>query len=133
MSERSDHEFLQAFESGALPASEFHHREHLRLAWLYVARLGQPQAATRVLETLLRFATGQGAAQIFHVTLTHAWVSLVGSALVDAPSGESFPAFLERNPHLLDKSLPQRHYSPETLAGSAAKQGFIPPDRAPFP
>jgi hypothetical protein len=131
--ERSDGEFLEAFESGALPASEFHHRDHVRMAWLYVSRLGAPAAAERVLETLWRFAAGQGAAQIFHVTLTHAWVQLVGAALAGGPPDESFPAFLERNPHLLDKALPQRHYAPETLASAKAKERFVPPDRAALP
>jgi hypothetical protein len=131
--EWSDGEFLEAFESGALPASEFHHRDHVRMAWLYVGRLGAPAAAERVLETLWKFAAGQGAAQIFHVTLTHAWVHLVRAALAGAPSGEGFPAFLERNPHLLNKALPQRHYAPETLASAAAKEGLVPPDRAPLP
>ena len=133
MREQSDDEFLEAFESGTLPTSEFHHRDHLRMAWLYVTRLGAPQAAARVLETLLRFAARQGAAQIFHVTLTHVWVHLVAGARAGAPPGEGFAAFLERNPQLLDKTLPERHYAKETLASAAAKAGFLPPDRSPLP
>lgn len=133
MRERSDDQFLEAFESGSLPASAFRHRDHLRMAWLYVARLGEQRAAARVLETLWRFASAQGAAQIFHVTLTHAWVHLVGAALRSAPPGESFATFLERNPQLLDKTLPERHYAQETLASARAKEAFLPPDRVPFP
>ena len=133
MHERSDAEFLEAFESGALPNTEFHHRDHLRMTWLYVSRLGAERAQEHVLDTLLRFATGHGSAQIFHVTLTLAWVRLVGAALASAPAGEAFPAFLERNPHLLDKSLPQRHYAPETLASPRARERLVPPDRAPLP
>jgi hypothetical protein len=131
--ERSDGEFLQAFESGTLPAAEFHHRDHLRMAWLYVARRGADGAAQTVLDTLRRFATGQGAAQIFHVTLTHAWVRLVAAALRSALPGEDFAAFLERNPQLLDKRLPERHYAPETLNSAAAKSAFIIPDKVPLP
>ena len=133
MRERSDGEFLEAFESGTLPASEFHHRDHLRMAWLYAERLGAEKAAHRVLETLRRFAAGQGAAQIFHVTLTHAWVHLVAEARRDAPPGEDFATFLERNPQLLDKTLPERHYAPDTLGSAEAKAGFVIPDRVPLP
>ena len=132
MRERSDDEFLEAFESGRLPAAEFHHRDHLRMAWLYVGRLGPRKAAAQVLETLLRFASAQGAAQIFHVTLTHAWVHLVAGARADAPPHEGFAAFLERNPQLLDKTLPHRHYAPETLAGTEARERLLAPDRLPF-
>jgi hypothetical protein len=35
-----DDEFLRAFFSLSLPNSEFHHRDHLRLAWL------EPSAGT---------------------------------------------------------------------------------------
>ena len=129
----TDAEFLAAFEAGTLSAADFHHRDHLRMAWLYCMRLGTDAASARVLDTLLHFATAQGAVQIFHVTLTHAWIRLVGAALVDATPGEGFEAFLARNPHLLDKALPQRHFSPETLASAAAKKVLVPPDRLAFP
>lgn len=129
----TDAQFLAAFESGTLSAADFHHRDHLRMAWLYCARLSTDAAATRVLDTLLHFATAQGAAQIFHVTLTDAWIRLVGAALSDAPSAEGFDAFLERHPHLLDKALPQRHFSPALLSSAEAKQSLVPPDRLALP
>jgi hypothetical protein len=133
MSERTDAEFLEAFESGALPNSEFRHRDHLRMTWLYVASLPVDAAAARVLAALHRFASAQGAAHIFHVTLTCVWVRLVAVAHAGAPAGEDFPAFLARNPHLLDKGLPGRHYRAETLSSAEARRGFVPPDLEPLP
>ncbi len=34
----ADEEFLHAFFSGTLPNAAFHHRDHLRLAWLVILR-----------------------------------------------------------------------------------------------
>jgi hypothetical protein len=133
MSERTDGEFLEAFESGALPSREFHHRDHLRVTWLYVASFPLDVAVARVLDTLQGFAAAQGATQIFHVTLTCVWVRLVAAAQAGAPAGEGFPAFLARNPHLFDKGLPGRHYRAETLASAEARRGFVPPDLEPLP
>jgi hypothetical protein len=48
-----DDAFLDAFERGALREHGFGHRDHLRLAWLYVRRYGRDQAVRRA-ETGLR-------------------------------------------------------------------------------
>jgi hypothetical protein len=43
-----DEQFLVAFENGALSPAEFHHRDHLRLAWVQVKRLGLAGGADAV-------------------------------------------------------------------------------------
>jgi hypothetical protein len=45
----------------------------------------------------------------------------------------AFEAFAERNPALLDKRLLSRFYRSSTLAGEAARTGWVEPDLAPFP
>jgi hypothetical protein len=101
--ERSDDEFLAAFEACTLQDHEFHHRDHLRLTWLVLRRWGQDRGCARVVAGIRRFATSKGAAEKFDEALTRRWVERVWKALHAAPLDESFGAFLERNPALRDK------------------------------
>ncbi|MFB9319402.1 hypothetical protein [Cryptosporangium minutisporangium] len=51
-----------------------------------------------------------------------------------AETGEdTFDTFVERHPALLDERLLTRFHHPATLATPTAKQGWVGPDRAPFP
>src|SRR5215217_4529512 len=78
-----DAEFVRAVESGELPNARFGHRDHLRLAWLYLADSGpgrQAEARARMAATLRRFAARHGAAQRYHETLTVLWMRLVDAA-----------------------------------------------------
>ena len=36
----TDQEFAAAIETCRLPNAQFHHRDHLRLAWIYLRRYG---------------------------------------------------------------------------------------------
>ena len=40
----SDEELLARFEDGSLPNGEFHHEQHVRVAWMFVRRYGMPDA-----------------------------------------------------------------------------------------
>jgi hypothetical protein len=44
-----------------------------------------------------------------------------------------FDELLERVPHLLDKSLPFRHWSRERIFASDARAGWVDPDLLPLP
>jgi hypothetical protein len=43
-----DEEFLAAFEAGRIDNQSFHHRDHLRLAWVQIRRLGVERASESV-------------------------------------------------------------------------------------
>ncbi|GAA2749283.1 hypothetical protein [Kitasatospora cinereorecta] len=111
-------------------AERFGHRQHVQLTWLAVRRYGTTAAVDLVGEGIRCAATNAGAPGKFHLTTTRAWVELVGHHL---GGEEDFEAFVARHPELLDKHLPDRFYRPQTLAGSAARTGWVEPDLAPFP
>jgi hypothetical protein len=113
-------------------AARFGHREHVHLTWLAVRRCGVPDAIVLVSNGIQRTARYAGAPQKYHVTMSRAWVELVGYHV--AESGESdFPAFAGHHPALLDKRLLTRFYRTPTLASARARTGWVEPDLAPFP
>jgi hypothetical protein len=130
MSERSDAEFLAAFEDGTL--EPFHHRDHLRMTWLYLRAYGQQEAERRVAEGIQRFAAAHGKAQMYHVTITRAWLRLMETALRGAPA-ETFEAFAAGHADLLDKDRIYRHYRQETIASPEARAGWVEPELEPLP
>jgi hypothetical protein len=125
----TDAEFLEAFEAGTL--SPFHHRDHLRMAWLYLRQ--EPSAAeTRILDGLRRFADTQGASGLFHATLTRFWVRLVRH-VAEAGGATTFDDLFAIFPRLTDTSLPERHFRRETLWSPAARHSWVEPDVLPMP
>jgi hypothetical protein len=73
------------------------------------------------------------APQKFNATVTRAWTEIVAHHVAAGPPGTDFDFFADRNPALLDKRLLARHCSARVLAASAARTGWVDPDRTPFP
>ena len=129
----SDENFLRAFENLSFPADQFHHREHLRVAWLYLRSYDATRAAERMSAGIRRFANHHGATAKYHHTLTLFWMRLVAVAVVETPEGWAFEEFLAAHPELGDKNLPFQYYSPALLGGPSARDGWVEPDLQPLP
>ncbi|WP_328681451.1 hypothetical protein OG905_37145 [Streptomyces sp. NBC_00322] len=83
-------------------------------------------------EGIQRTARYAGAPQKYNATVTRAWVELVGYHVAEQDT-DTFSAFAEHHPPLLDKRLLTRFYRPATLASAPARTGWVEPDLAPFP
>ncbi|MFM1851888.1 MAG: hypothetical protein RIS54_1572 [Verrucomicrobiota bacterium] len=129
-----DQRFLDAFDSGALSPRDFHHREHLRLAWLCVTQSG-PEAAMEEFPRRLRafLARHRVDPAKYHETVTIGWLLLVGARVSTEPAAPSFASFATRHPDLLTSDLLFAHYSRARLLSAEARSAFIPPDLAPLP
>ncbi len=127
----SDHALIEGVESATLPAGSFGHREHVRLAWLYLRRKPLLGALASVSRAIRGFAEHHGAPDKYHATITWAYGLVIFERLRDAPPGESFDAFVARNPDLLqhEPSVLDAWYSPEILAGESARGHLAVPDR----
>lgn len=125
----SDDEFLKAFESHTLPESEFSHRGHLRLAWLYLQRCPLEEAIRRTAVGISAYAASLGAEGKFHHTLTEAIVRIMHVRMKQARTLE-FDEFLTKNPDLIEnmKEILLFHYSEERLNSPEAKRSFMEPD-----
>ena len=131
----TDDEFLAAFEARTL--EEFHHRDHIKVAYLYLRRHPLDDAIAKVRTGLQALAVAWKAPvddleKGYHETMTQAWVRLVHLALRDHKSSESADAFCDQQPKLMEKTYLQSFYSRERLTTWEAKRGFIEPDLAPF-
>ncbi len=129
----SDESFVEAFESCTLPAAQFHHGDHIRLTWIYLATMRVPEATARIAESIRRYAEHHGSARKYHHTMTCAWVRLVDAARRSMPEKTGFAGFLVANPVLLDQKLVARHYSSSAMASPAARASWVDPDLWPLP
>jgi hypothetical protein len=129
----SDEEFVALMEACKLRNEDFHHIDHIRLAWIYLGMLPEPEAAERMAASLRKFSAHAGRASRYHHTMTLAWVRLVADARAAAPSAKSFPDFIAAHPRLADQKALLRHYSQTCLDSSEARADFVAPDLQPLP
>ncbi len=130
----TDRGFLASFEACEISGADFHHREHLRLAYVYLT-LHPYVLALEKMETGLRhFLAHLGApASKYHHTLTEAWLRAVQHFIDRAGPTRDFAQFLETAGQLLDKEIMGTHYSTDLLWSEAARASFIEPDLQPIP
>jgi hypothetical protein len=110
----------------------FGHRQHVELAWRYLARHDPDQAADSVAAAILQVAEAHGQPAKFHQTITRSWVRCVAVHRERWPAA-SFEEFLARNPQLLDGGLLGHFYSPGVLASGQARSEWVAPDLHALP
>lgn len=126
----TDDELMRQFLDGTLPAASFHHREHVRVAWLFVVRYGVPHALSEFGDALRRFAAAQGATNLYHATITWAYVLLINERQQRWPAA-TWAAFADANPDLLTwkPSVLDTMYPADVLFSEFARQTFVMPQK----
>lgn len=133
-----DEDFIGAFENSSLRPEDFHHPDHVRMAFLYLARFPILEAIQRFSLGLRRFATAIGKPNLYHETITWAFLFLIRERLLQQtleqggrqPSWDEFAAV---NPGLLNRksvAILSDYYSEDTLTSELAKKVFILPNRS---
>ena len=127
----NDRDFLAAFEDGTLPEDCFHHRDHVRAAWLLLRKERPAAALDRFSTALVRFASAKGKAGLYHETITWAYLLLIRERMERGPRDAEWEDFASANPDLLvwKPSVLDRYYTPETLGSDLARRVFLLPDR----
>lgn len=125
-----DDDFVAAFESLTLEPGRFGHPDHVRLAHIYLQRLGLLQTLARYGEGLRALAAHNGAPGRYHETVTWGLVILVHERMAERPGiPEEWPTFAARNPDLLrwrDGAFFE-YYGPEILESEVARRIFVLP------
>ncbi len=129
----NDREFVAAFENCQLSGAMFHHADHVRLTWLYLAQFGEAGAQERILQGIRKTALHHGAPEKFIYTTTVAWVRLVAAACEPPFTAILFEQWVAEHPCLLDKNHLLNYYSSALLQSPAARAGWVAPDIAPLP
>jgi hypothetical protein len=129
-----DREFLRQFASGEIKPSEFHHREHIRLAYILLVTGNLDEATARMRDMLFAFIHRNGVDPVkYHETMTQAWVRAVLHFMQGAATYESASRFIACNGQLLNQQIILSHYSRELLYSAEARRHFVEPDLQPIP
>jgi hypothetical protein len=125
--------FREAMHDAGVEPGRFAHRDHVRVAWLLLARHGFAAGEEAFAAGLRAFASAHGAPERYHETLTRFWLRLVAHAMRARPEIADPESFVGAVPLLLDKSLPERHWSRSLLWSETARREFAEPDLLPLP
>lgn len=121
---------FDGFVATTLPADQFHHEQHVRVAWMFVCRHGMPAAIGEFSEAIKRFAAAKGAHGLYHATITWAFLLIIGERQARTPAS-TWADFAEANADLLSwkPSILERYYSKTLLMSDDARRSFVMPDR----
>jgi len=132
-----DEIFLRKFETAALPREEWHHREHIKVAYLYLLRYPFEQAIEMMRAGIKKLNAAHGTPETptrgYHETMTQAWVRLVRVTLDEYGPGRNASDFFEQHPQLSQPKVLRLFYSRELITSAAARANFLPPDLAALP
>ena len=132
-----DEAFVRKFETAGWPADQWHHREHIKIAYLYLRRYSFQDALLRLRAGILALNASHQVPESpqrgYHETTTQAWLQLVQVTLDLYGPGDTADAFYEQNPQLSGKKALRLFYSPQQFNSPTAKTLFIEPDLTPLP
>jgi hypothetical protein len=117
---------VDRLERCLLPKEEFHHRDHLTVAVVYLYAVDLETAMDRMRSSLKRFAGHHHVTGLYHETLTRFWLQQV-EMILDRQLclAESVRKIHEQ---LSDKNLAFEYYSRERINSKEAKERWLPPD-----
>jgi ribosomal protein S18 acetylase RimI-like enzyme len=132
-----DEHFVTEFEALRWPLERWHHRDHVKLAYLYLIRYGLAEAAEQLRDGIKAHNAARGIVDSptggYHETMTQAWLRLINVVLCEYGPAESADAFCEAHPELSQVKTLRLFYSRERFMSARAKSEFVEPDLAPLP
>lgn len=133
----SDEGFVSAFESQQWPQFRWHHRDHIRLAYLYLLEYPFDEALHRIREGIKAHNAAHSVEDTpttgYHETMTVAWMRLVEMVLLEAGQAESGDEFCDTHPELMQTKILRLFYSKDRFLLPRAKTEFVEPDLTPLP
>ena len=118
---------LERFVRGDADIRAFPHEQHVRMGFELLRRHDFAETAHLYSRALRAMAERAGQPQVFHQTITIAFLSLIAERMRTGKPAD-FADFAARNSDLLEKSVLSRWYRPERLATEIARSSFILPD-----
>jgi len=121
---------VRAFEAGAVDGTNFHHRDHLYVAWCYLKDLPLEEVVPRYTKHLRNLACKLGVPQKYHATISWAYLILLDRAMHDPDlSNKDLDAVLKKYPSLLDRDrgMLAEYYDKAELNSPEARERFVLP------
>ena len=136
--ERPDAVLMQAFRMCTIPAAEWAHREHLRIATLFLVETRDLDTAHILMRVgIIRQNAAQGLVETairgYHETITRAWLLVVQNALAEDRELFSSTQALLASTRAHRARLPLRYYSRDRLMSRRLAATFVTSDRQPLP
>jgi hypothetical protein len=132
-----DQSFLLQFENCTFPHEQLGHREHVKLAYLYLRQQPLEMAIDRMRASLQVYAAHHGAPDTldrgYHETITLVWMRLVQFTLEEYGPAASADQFYDQHPQLWQSKVLRLFYSRDRLQTWEAKRQFVDPDVAVLP
>lgn len=117
---------VDRLERCLLPKEDFHHRDHLAMAVVYLYAADFETAMDRMRSSLKRFAGHHHVTGLYHETLTRFWLQQVEMRLDRQLCLEESVRSIQAQ--LNDKNLAFEYYSRERINSTEAKEKWLPPD-----
>ena len=124
----TDDELIRGFEDVTL--ASFHHRDHVRVAFIYLRRLGLHRTLDAVSSGLRRMAAAHGQEAKYHETVSWLYVFVIHERMVSGGHA-TWEDFETSNPDLFTSwgAFVKRFYTSRTLGSAIARRSFVLPDR----
>ena len=120
---------LGRFVRGEIGAGDFHHRDHVRMAFEMLRRHDFAESVWLFSRALRAMAARAGKPQAFNQTVTIAFLSLIAER-IERDGAEDFAAFVHAHPDVLDKGVLARWYRSDQLMSDIARRTFVLPGSA---
>lgn len=117
---------VDRLERCLLAKEEFHHRDHLTVAVVYLYASDLETSMDRMRSSLKRFAAHHGVTGLYHETLTRFWLLQVQQRLDRSQCLEQ--SVRKVREQLNDKNLVFEYYSRERIESKEAKETWLQPD-----
>lgn len=126
----NDDQVIASFEECRFDHQTFHHVDHVRMAFLYLSRYPALEAIQRFSASLARFAANHGKPQLYHETITWAFLLIIRERIVRAGCQQTWIEFSANNEDLLTwkDNVLKKYYREETLSSNLARSTFLFPD-----
>ena len=122
----TENELRSRFEDLTLEPQLLSHREHVRLAWIYLREHPLLDVLRIFPENLKRFAASIGKPGLYHATITWAYLVIIAERMARGGS-QTWDEFAAANSDLFAGSFLTRYYDAATLASDFARQVFVYP------
>jgi len=135
-SSMTDEEFLRAFEDCTISKNQWKHKDHLRMAWLYLkAEQNFESALQKIRIGIQRLNLSHGNDHGYHETVTQVFAIYILDTILNSDPKETFDDFSTANPWLYDGINPfrKRHYSDALWKSEEARHGFVSADILELP